>query len=157
MSFTIPTHSYFTTASQPCENAIYNKENTLDITDYRMNGVTFNGINLGLCVLNNIYDGDKYIGKEFIYDNSDDNPEVNELYLWETIRIMEYVDKPTEIEIYVIFESIDYNTQECFYFEPEGMKSDDLFFPKGDCMNNYKLIITHNLDEEEDEESEDEE
>jgi hypothetical protein len=143
LSYIIPSKPYFWTSSTPAENSEYNKINTLHISyvvenDFKLiSEVCFNNtIFNGHCVREIIEDNET-IGHHFFYTNPDQI---------EALNIKSYYDnRPFEIEIMFRFIN-EYEVEEDFYFEQEGMKSIDGFFPKGSCLDNYKLII--NIDED---------
>jgi hypothetical protein len=141
MALIVDSKPYFFTASQPCENASYNKENTLIYShDYIVfNGMDYNKIKCEPIIENNVRIGTKrtFMTESFIQRCHDPN----------SLKVITKLYEDTfEISIGVKilngFEEDPEDELHYWYFEPEGMKSCDTFFPKGDCMNNYKLKIT---------------
>jgi hypothetical protein len=153
-----------------CEYDIYNKTNILTINNFENaisdirndyfsdNGsetegietrlqFNFNGRNMNVWLDPTTY-GDDMIS--LTYGSYDDVPTSNGLRYFEFINIIIYNDeRPVEIKIgtYISLED-DEGVMDWFdnssYFDVEGIKSENHFFPKGNCLSDYKLLVRVN-------------
>jgi hypothetical protein len=143
LSYTISSKPYFWTSSTPAENSEYNKINTLNIKYINNVGIDistkiyFNDVRFNCHCVKQLLEDNQIIGYQYFYTNPDQ---------MEALNIKSYHDnRPFEIQIMFRFIN-EFDEEGDFYFETEGMKSIDGFFPKGSCLDNYKLII--NIDED---------
>jgi len=152
MEYSIEYKPYFFTASQPCENAFLNREIDILIFKSGWDYIDMLGYSWGAIGDSEpLYDGDKDVGQTMFYGSggnvASDLRCESGIKCYIELEVNRYYDKNRTMEIRPCvrilngYEENPWDEVHKWYFEPEGMKSCDTFFPKGDCMNNYSLKI----------------
>jgi hypothetical protein len=144
MNFSIFEKPVVTVARVAAENDIYNKTNILELAvDFGFEAppeIKFNNRVLYLESTEaqlDINDVEEYVTHIYSTEYSFEN-----YNLKERVSVTVYNDdKPIEIGISTEIEN-EFEDSMIWYFEQEGMKCiDGTFYPKGNCMNDYKLKI----------------
>jgi hypothetical protein len=142
MNFSIFEKPVVTVARVAAENDIYNKMNILEL-DFEFDNEPQIKFNNRVLILESseaqldINDVEEYVTHIYSTEYSFEN-----YNLKERVSVTVYNDdKPIEIGISTEIEN-EFEDSMIWYFEQEGMKCiDGTFYPKGNCMNDYKLKV----------------
>jgi hypothetical protein len=146
-------------ADCPAENEVFNKVNTILIDNFNFVSenyynyysnldIWFNGKKLEFDEVNCVYEteGDKDKSYQLFRYSNNLGYVINGYRIVEYVSIKQYDNEniPVEIEVSADILVEEFDEEETFFFEHEGMKTADMSFSKGECMDNYKLILQVN-------------